>query len=459
MTEKFQMPNGFVNALLSPAEMAQADHLAGNVDLLMEHAGRAVARAIIRRFPPQRTLVLVGPGNNGGDGLVTARYLGHAGWPVKCLRPGDATLSDITRADLIIDALFGAGLSRPLDDHCTTLLKAARQLVAIDVPSGLDGATGQPLGFAPQADLTVTFFRKKPGHLLFPGRALCGALELANIGMPEHVLATITPQTFENTPSLFTLPERSPTAHKFSSGELCILSGAMPGAARLAAQSARRAGAGMVSLASEAPLTIPEPGILCRQSALPELLQDKRRKNFVVGPGLGIPEAGAALSLLTQHPGLTIVADADALTACTGAPEKLRGATIITPHAAEFARVFGPPGPDKLRAARHAAKLTGAVVVLKGPDTIIASPTGQAAINANAPAYLATGGTGDVLSGLISALLAQGLPPFAAACAGVWLHSEAATLAGPGLLAEDLPGHFPAAFTRARLHPVTQRPA
>jgi hydroxyethylthiazole kinase-like uncharacterized protein yjeF len=449
MTEKFQMPNGFVTALLTPGEMAQADRLANNTPALMEAAGRAVARAISRRFAPCRTLALIGPGNNGGDGRVAARHLARAGWAVKCLTPRQATPADVTRADLVIDALFGAGLTRPLDAHCTALLKAARRLVAIDVPSGLDGATGQPLGFAPQAALTVTFFRKKPGHLLYPGRALCGALVLADIGLPPAVLDTIQPQTLENTPALFTLPTRSPTAHKFSAGELCVLSGSLPGAARLCAQAARRAGAGIVSLAAEHPLIIPEPGILHRQAPLAALLQDPRRHSFVVGPGLGVERAGQALALLTAHTALHIVADADALTACANQPGRLRGVSVITPHAGEFARVFGPPGPDKLAAARAAARLTGAVVVFKGPDTIIAAPNGLAAINSNAPPSLATGGTGDVLSGLICALLAQGMAPFPAACAGVWLHGEAATLAGDGLLAEDLPAHIPTALRRA----------
>ncbi|WP_298283388.1 NAD(P)H-hydrate dehydratase [Acidocella sp.] len=452
------MPNGFVTALLTPAEMAQADHLANNTPALMEAAGRAVARAILRRFTPRRTLVLVGPGNNGGDGRVAARHLARAGWAVKCLPPTDATQADISRAALVIDALFGAGLSRPLEDHSAALLQAAPALVAIDVPSGLDGATGQPLGFAPQAALTVTFCRKKPGHLLYPGRALCGELVLADIGLPAQVLAPIAPQTFENTPALFTLPLRAPTAHKFSAGELCVLSGAMPGAARLAAQAARRAGAGIVSLAAAHPLTLPEPGILHRQAPLSTLLQDPRRQSFVIGPGLGIPAAAQALALLTARPSLHIVADADALTACADTPARLRGVSVITPHEGEFTRLFGPIGPDRLAAARAAARLTGAVVVLKGPASIIAAPDGLAAINSNAPASLATGGTGDVLSGLICALLAQGMPAFQAACAGVWLHGEAATLAGEGLLAEDLPAHIPAALRRARLHPVTQRP-
>jgi NAD(P)H-hydrate repair Nnr-like enzyme with NAD(P)H-hydrate dehydratase domain/NAD(P)H-hydrate repair Nnr-like enzyme with NAD(P)H-hydrate epimerase domain len=413
--------------------MARADALAGNVAALMDAAGRAVARAVLRRYRPCRTLVLAGPGNNGGDGVVAARYLREAGWNASVATLATATVEQVRRADLVIDALFGAGLSRDLGEPAISLLQAARRIVAVDVPSGLDGATGQARGFAPQAELTVTFFRKKPGHLLLPGRALCGELLLRDIGLPASVLDTVKPQTWENTAPA--LPQRDTSAHKFSAGEVTILCGAMPGAARLAATAARRAGAGIVSLAVDAPLLLPEPGILLRTGPL---LDDPRRQTFVVGPGLGVERAAAALALLTPS-GRKLVADADALTACAGAPERLRGVAVITPHAAEFARVFGPPRAGKLTAARKAAAQTGAVVVFKGADTVIAAPDGRAAINANAPPWLATGGTGDVLAGVIAALLAQGLKPFEAACAGVWLHGAAATTLGPGLLAEDLP--------------------
>jgi len=435
MAQSLPMPNSNMTVLLTPAEMARADALAGDVATLMDAAGRAVARAVMRRYRPCRTLVLAGPGNNGGDGVVAARYLRAAGWNARVETLATATVAQVARADLVIDALFGAGLTRDLGEPAITLLRAARRLVAVDVPSGLDGATGQVRGYAPQAELTVTFFRKKPGHLLFPGRALCGELVLSAIGMPTSVLDEIKPQTWENSPALFTLPVRAPGAHKFSAGELMVLCGTLPGAARLAATAARRAGAGIVSLAMDTPLPLPEPGILVRTGPL---LDDPRRQTFVVGPGLGVERAAAALALLAPS-GRQVVADADALTACANAPERLRGVTVITPHAAEFARVFGPPGPCKLTAARAAAALTGAVVVFKGADTVIAAPDGRAAINTNAPPSLATGGTGDVLAGVIAALLAQGMPPFQAACAGVWLHGAAAASLGPGLIAEDLP--------------------
>lgn len=432
-----------MNALLTPAEMGRADALAGNVEALMEAAGRAVARVIMRRYRPCRVLVLAGPGNNGGDGIVAARYLAREGWPVRVMRLDEAVLEDVRRAELVIDALFGAGLRRDVDGHAAALLGAARRIVAVDVPSGVDGATGQVRGFAPQAELTVTFFRKKPGHLLYPGRGLCGEIALCAIGMPEVVLDEIQPRCWENSPALFTLPRRDAVGHKYAAGDVTILAGELPGAARLACAAARRAGAGMVTLAARTPMALPEAGPILRTDALEVLLQDRRRQTWVVGPGLGIKEAGTALDAVLAAGGRKILADADALTACAGAPERLRGVAVITPHAAEYVRLFGAIGPDKLLAARRGAALCGAVVVLKGADSVIAAPDGRAAINANAPAHLATGGTGDVLAGIIAALLAQGMEPFEAACAGVWLHGAAGQKAGPGLVAEDLPPLLP----------------
>jgi hydroxyethylthiazole kinase-like uncharacterized protein yjeF len=428
--------------ILTPAEMGRADAWANDTQRLMEAAGRAVARAVIKRFAPCRVLVLAGPGNNGGDGRVAARYLAQEGWPVTVRQVAEAVLADVARAELVIDAVFGAGLSRDVGGHIAELLRAAKRLVAVDVPSGLDGLTGQIRGFAPQAALTVTFFRRKPGHLLYPGRALCGEILLAQIGMPDAVLDFVKPRTWRNGPWGWALPVRAATGHKYNSGDVTVLSGTMPGAARLACAAARRAGAGMVTLAADAAIIPPEAGLIVRTDALETLLKDERRKVWVCGPGLGVPAAGAKLAALIAA-GKDIVADADALTACTGTPEKLRGAAVITPHAGEFSRVFGPPGDDKLTAARRAAAQSQAVCVLKGSDTVIASPDGRAVINDNATGWLATGGTGDVLSGIIAALLAQGMPPFEAACAGVWLHGAAGQMAGPGLLAEDLPALIP----------------
>jgi hydroxyethylthiazole kinase-like uncharacterized protein yjeF len=428
-----------MDELLSPVEMARADALAGNVAALMDAAGRAVARAILSRYKPCRVLVLAGPGNNGGDGKVAARYLSRAGWPVRVQNFASATVEQVQCAELVIDAIFGAGLSRDISVPVAELLRAAKRIVAVDVPSGLDGATGQVRGYAPQAELTITFFRFKPGHLLYPGRGLCGELLLRDIGMPETVLNDIHPQTWENKPSLFTLPARAATGHKYTSGDVTVLCGTLPGAARLACAAARRAGAGMVTLAAETPMVLPEAGLILRTDKLETLLQDARRHVWVIGPGLGVTRAGEALAKIIEAGGRQIIADADALTACAGAPEKLRGTTIITPHEGEFTRVFGSIGHDKLTAARRAATLTGAVTVLKGADTIIAAPDGRAAINTNAPPWLATGGTGDVLAGIAAAMLAQSLPAFEAACAAIWLHGAAAQSLGPGLIAEDLP--------------------
>ena len=463
--------------LPTPDEMAQADRaavaLGHPVAELMENAGRAVARAVRARFAPCRTLVLCGPGNNGGDGYAAARLLDLWGWPVRvaALAPprGPAVAvaarwrgpvvpfppAETARCPLVIDAVFGAGLARDLDPAVAEVLRAAPRLVAVDVPSGLDGATGQPRGFAPRAVLTVTFFRRKPGHLLLPGRTLCGETVLADIGIPAAALDGVAPRTWRNTPALWRLPAPGVADHKYTRGHVTILGGAeMTGAARLAAAAARRAGAGMVTIAATgggegvaATYRAGDPGVLVSAAPLAALLEDRRRATWLCGPGLGAP-AGAALATLLAA-GRCVVADADALTACAGAPERLRGAAVITPHEGEFARLFGTAGPHRLAAARAAAAATGGVVVLKGADSIIAAPDGRAAITDNAPPWLATAGTGDVLAGVVAALLGQGMPAWQAACAAAWLHGEAARQFGPGLIAEDLPACLPSAIAAA----------
>ncbi len=422
--------------LLTPAEMGLVDQLATNEAALIQCAGRAVARTIKSRFAPCPVLVLAGPGNNGADGRAAARYLGYEGWPVRVLSTHEATLNDVARAGLVVDAILGAGLSRDFTGPATALLRAAKRIVAIDVPSGLDGATGAVRGFAAQAELTVTFFRLKPGHLLYPGRALCGEVVLADIGIPAGLLAQVKPQTWRNGP--WTLPVKQPEGHKYSAGDVTVLCGHMQGAARLACAAARRTGAGMVTLLTKEGFVAPEAGLIIRVDSLADCLADKRRTTFVVGPGLAPEEAAPALAALIADGTRKIIADAGALTACAGAPEKLRGVAVITPHEGEFTRLFGPITTDKLSAARAAAALTGAVVVLKGPDTVIAAPDGRAFINNNAPPWLATGGTGDILAGIIAALLAQNMPPLDAAAAAVWHHGAAALKAGRGMIAEDL---------------------
>ncbi len=454
--------------LLDPVEMGRADEAAIKGGMpgieLMENAGRAVARAVRRRFVPCRTLVLAGPGNNGGDGYVAARHLSASGWPVALAalappRPGsDAALAAASwhgpevafsaataaRAELVIDAVFGAGLSRPVDGGVAEVLRTAQHVVAVDIPSGLDGATGEIRGFAPEAMLTVTFFRRKPGHLLLPGRRLCGEVVLAEIGIPASVLGAIGPRTFVNGPALWRLPVPKLAGHKYDRGYVTVLGGeTMTGAARLAAAAARRIGAGMVAIAAPGPAAAAvyragAPGVIVTEAPVAELLADPRRGVFVAGPGLGVAFARACLPALLAAE-KEVVADADALTAFAGNPEGLRGAAVLTPHAGEFARVFGPPGEDRLAAVRAAAARTGAIVVLKGADSIIAAPDGWVAINDSAPPDLASGGTGDVLAGFIAGLLAQGMAAREAAAAGVFLHGVAAARVGRGLIAEDLP--------------------
>ncbi len=463
--------------LLTPAEMARADAQAAArgiaVAALMENAGRAVARAVRARFRPCRTLVLCGPGNNGGDGYAAARRLAASGWPVAIAawmqpRSGSAAatsarawrgpivdfaLAEARRAELVIDALFGAGLARELEPRVAEMLRAARRVVAIDIPSGIDGTTGEVRGFAPRAALTVTFFRLKPGHLLLPGRTHCGETVLADIGLPDAVLDTVRPRTVLNLPAGWRLPELHPDGHKYARGHLTVLGGAeMTGAARLAAEAARRAGAGLVTIAAppgRADLyRMGAPGLLVAEAPLATLLADERRRVFVCGPGLGPDQARRVLPALLGG-GRAVVVDADCFTAFAGHPDALAGAAVLTPHAGEFARAFGASGVDRLAATRAAAARTGAAVVLKGADTIIAAPDGRAAVNANAPPSLATAGSGDVLAGIIGGLLAQGMAPFDAARAGVFLHGAAATPA-PGLIAEDLIDALPSAIASLR---------
>jgi hydroxyethylthiazole kinase-like uncharacterized protein yjeF len=467
--------------LLTPKQMGEADRLTieGGVSgvTLMENAGRAIARAIRARFTPCRTLVLCGPGNNGGDGYVVARLLAQAGWPVSLAATGapkrgtDAAAAAArwrgptvrfgaraaSRAALVIDAVYGAGLSRDVDGVTAETLRAATRVVAVDTPSGIDGETGAVRGYAPQAMLTVTFFRRKPGHLLLPGRGLCGEVVLADIGTPARVLAKLRPDTFVNGPGIngpgvFTLRAATAGDQKYSRGTVTVCGGAMHGAAMLAAVAARHGGAGLVAIAAQdgdAGFLGGPPGTIILTGPLPVLLEDARRRVWVCGPGVA-PDSAKWLLPALLGAGRQVVADGGALTAFAGAPASLAGTAVITPHDGEFTRVFGDIGADRLRAARAAAKRTGAVVVLKGAATVIAAPDGRAAINDNAPPWLATAGSGDVLAGLVGAHLAQGLPPFEAAAAAVWIHGRAGQLAGPGLIVEDLLPRIAAATADAR---------
>ncbi|HKB95482.1 MAG TPA: NAD(P)H-hydrate dehydratase, partial [Rhizomicrobium sp.] len=364
-------------------------------------------------------------------------------------------------AKLVVDALFGAGLSRPLDGAYAQMVEALNDLpvVAVDMPSGIAGDTGQPLGGVyVKAVLTVTFFRKKPGHLLLPGRALCGETVVADIGIPAEAANT---QLHENTPALWRFPWPELDGHKYSRGHCVVVSGPAhaTGAARLAARAALRVGAGLVSVASPAEAVAVNAAHLTAimikpfhsAAELGALLSDRRLNAVAMGPGLGVGKETRELVATVLRSGAAAVLDADAISSFKDEPQSLFGLLdnrcVLTPHEGEFERLF--PGlldqsSSKLEAARTAAARALCVVLLKGADTVIAAPSGKAVLNANAPATLATAGAGDVLAGLIAGLLAQGMSAFDAACAGAWLHGDAARRFGPGLIAEDLPEMMPA---------------
>jgi hydroxyethylthiazole kinase-like uncharacterized protein yjeF len=479
-----------VTSLLNVRQMNEADRLtvASGTPMieLMDNAGQAVAREIALRWRPCSITILCGPGGNGGDGFVAARHLSAAGWPVRLallgrveelsgavrhhaglwtgsVEPLSATVLD--GAGLIVDALFGAGLDRVLAGASQEVLLAVERrgisMVAIDVPSGLMGDTGATLG-AVKAVLTVTFLRKKPGHLLLPGRRLCGEVIVADIGTPDAALEHVAPDTFENGPELWLehLPRPEDDSNKYTRGH-AFISGGYPitGASRMAARAAARAGAGLVTIAvPEVALPIYATAlssIMVRPLVVPgqfgSFLEDRRLTALLIGPGAGVGDEtrGRALAMLAT--GRSTLLDADALTSFQEYPSALdraiTGPCVLTPHDGEFARLFDSRG-DKLTRARVAARRSGAIIVLKGSDTVIVDPDGRAIINANAPATLATAGAGDVLSGIILGLLAQGMAPFLAAAAGVWLHGAAATQFGPGLIAEDLPELLPGVFRR-----------
>ncbi|MBX3500917.1 MAG: NAD(P)H-hydrate dehydratase [Alphaproteobacteria bacterium] len=487
-------------AILSCAEMRIAETLAmeglrdehGTVAQgvssteLMETAGAAVAAAVGERYLPQPTVVLCGPGNNGGDGFVVARQLEAAGWPVRVGLLGErerlggdalnaaelwggiieaATPDLLEDHPLVIDALFGIGLKRPLEGMAKALVTAinARDLacVAIDLPSGLDGDTGAVLGAVPRCELTVTFFRPKTGHLSSAGRACCGDLRVAEIGVPRGVLRQLDVRQWRNGPGLWRHALRRPALddHKYRRGHVVVFGGdTMTGAARLSALAARRVGAGLVTIAGSPAATtvyrLAEPGNLvvdlADAQALAGLTGDPRKNAFVVGPGAGTGAQAAERLLATLAAGRGAVIDADAITVAAGMPDRffamIRGQTLLTPHEGEFARLFpdlaGLPG--KLDRARQAARRSGATILLKGPDTTIAAPDGRAIVSDNAPPTLATAGSGDVLSGMAGGLMAQGMTAFAAAAAACWLHGAAARRFGFGLIAEDIAPQLPA---------------
>jgi len=495
--------------ILSVRQTYQADTGAAAVGIsglaLMESAGAAIARAIQARWEQREVLVLAGPGNNGGDGFVVARLLKKAGWPVTVhllgdkaalkgdaatnakrwrskVQPLDQALDIIAALDdaeslLVVDALFGAGLSKPLGGAAKSLAEIlniqmdegrAPAVIAVDIPSGVNGDTGHiSKGVAFSADLTVTFCRLKPGHVLMPGRSYCGELVVADIGISDDVVASLSPTVFLNGVELWepALPEPDVQGNKYGRGHVVVLGGTvMCGAARLAALAARRLGAGLVTVAAPETafstyISAVDPGTLVSPfkglKGFRKILSDPRKTTCVLGPGAGASKStrGKVLAALTANK--ACVLDADALSAFKSEPEALFTGlgnhahdVVLTPHGGEFARLF----PDlakmqasigKLEVTRMAAKRAGCVVLYKGPDTIVACSDGRAAITANAPPTLATAGTGDVLAGFTAALLAQGMVAFDAANAAAWLHAECARAFGPGLIAEDLSDELP----------------
>lgn len=463
--------------------------------ILMENAGRAVAEAIVSRFPQQPTAVLCGPGNNGGDGWVAARVLRDMGWPVwvETLAPREMLRGDAAdaakswegetfefgrsgrRAQLFVDALFGAGLSRPLEGEAARMavLLPAERVVAVDVPSGVNGDTGDALGdVCFEAALTVTFVRKKPAHVLMPGRAWCGEVTVADIGAPESVVTAQNITLRENDPSLWILPWPNADTHKHERGHVMVASGGhtRTGAARLSAKSAIRAGAGLVTVLSPhdalaenaAQLT----AIMLREAEGEPAFAEAGRtaQALVIGPAFGTSDAHYKLLLaaMEAQPRCPLILDADAITLLAPLTHGLEPTDVMTPHVGEFRRAF--PGiwsnsHTPIEAARAAAAYARCVVLLKGPSTVIAAPDGRAIINTTGAPFLATAGAGDVLAGVIAGLIGQGMKSFEAAAAAAWVHGRAGEAFGPGLCADDLPDILPRIFnqlapTRWRRKPV-----
>jgi len=482
-------PHALLN-VASARAIDQAAIAAGTPELeLMERAGAATAAAIRERWQPVPTLVLAGSGNNGGDGFVVARLLAEAGWSVRvaCARDlkalsgsaqamanrwnGHITsleVKSLEGAGLVVDALFGTGLARPLDGDIRAIVEAlnARKVpvVAVDIASGIETDSGAVLGAAVRADLTVTFFRRKPGHLLMPGGAYAGEVVVSDLGVADAVYAKIPVSLFANGPDLWRAAFPWPTAesHKYTRGHAVILGGTeVTGAARLAAHAAQRIGAGLTSIAAD-PSVVPiyaafRADLMVKPvkdaDGFRDLLSDKRLNAVLLGPGSGADDrlAGAIAAALDSEAALALDADCFRVLAdrTNGLVKRLNNRVIMTPHEGEFSRVFGPAAP-RLDAALRVARETGATVLLKGPDTIVAAPGGKAVINSGAPPELATAGSGDVLAGLIVGLLANHLPPFLAGIIGCWIHGRAASHFGPGLLAGDIPDLVPKVLRELR---------
>jgi hydroxyethylthiazole kinase-like uncharacterized protein yjeF len=483
------MTAGISNLLLTPEEMTAVDTAAAASGIpsyaLMQRAGAAVAASLLRNFPAVlRAVVLCGPGNNGGDGYVAACLVADSGVAVVVFQMGEPEKlkGDAARArdnfpnavqpletyqprngDVIIDALFGAGLARDVPKSVADVIERVKQaqvpVIAVDLPSGVDGRTGTVRGAAFAAVRTVTFMTRKPGHLLMPGRELCGELEVFDIGIPARIVrAEKKLQIAENQPECWrqVLPSSGLETHKYKRGHLVVFSGeaGKTGAARMSAMAGLRAGAGLVTIAAPGDAVAENAAHLTaimlhpieEEAALGNWLHDERLQTFVLGPGFGVGDKArrfvAALS--DRH----LVLDADGLSSFKDAPDELfsqfsgEPRLVLTPHEGEFGRLFPDIAADtamgKVEKAQAAAARANAAIVYKGADTVIASPDGRACINTNAPVWLATAGSGDVLAGVIGALMAQGVPAFEAAAAGVYMHGEAGMRAGKGLTAEEL---------------------
>ncbi|MAI89147.1 NAD(P)H-hydrate dehydratase [Ponticaulis sp.] len=477
------------SALLSPDQMHLMDLMAIDNGVpgfeLMKNAGRAVFDRLIAAFPDVELIhIFCGPGNNGGDGYIVAELLRQAGRSVRVFAlgdpeqlPGDGGFAfrqwrgetfpisemEPDAAELVVDALFGAGLARDIEGETAAIINEINEsgtpVLSIDLPSGISGASGKVCGVGILAEETVTFFRQKPGHVLNPGKGHCGQITIADIGIADKFLETLSVTTFENATGLWQAvwPGYTPDSNKYTRGHAVILSGGefSTGASRLSATAALRAGAGLVSVTGDrtalrvhaAHLTAVMLKPADTLDELSDILSDLRITAIGAGPGLGTDQSARAKldAVLATSAALTL--DADVFTLFADSPEVLfeqlksrDRMSVLTPHEGEFKRIFGPlpADADKMEIAKSAAERSTSVVVLKGSDTVIAAPDGRIAINSNAPPWLSTAGSGDVLTGIITGLLAQGMPAFEAACAGVWLHGEAGNRCGPYLTADDL---------------------
>lgn len=487
----FSLSNGGM-AALTVEQMSESERLAAKQGIsslkLMENAAQAVVTQIVQRWSPRPTLILCGPGNNGGDGLGIAILLRNLRWPVKVALlksrqrySGDAHTmflrwngpqiafdeNHLDGATLVIDALFGAGLNRSISGAARLMLERATSrhldIVAVDIPSGVDGNTGQVRGYSAPSRITVTFFRPKIGHLLLPGKELLGELVVSDIGIPSGILRDLVPKQYINGPALWfnEWVQLDAATHKYRRGHGVVVGGpkGSTGAARLAAESALRVGAGLLTVAAPenaldiyaSHLTAVMTQTTVSSTDVSRLLLDERKNAVLIGPGGGLNERTKEIVLNTLDTGKACVLDADALTCFSEESEKLFNNIsencVITPHDGEYKRLFEFEG-DRLVRARAAAQASGAIVVLKGGDTVVAAPDGDAAILCNATADLATAGSGDVLSGLILGLLAQSYSPYASACIATWIHGELSRQIGAGLISEDLPVVVPEVLQR-----------